>query len=117
MQLAVSPCLKESTKVRRYQQATAVVPGSVLVFVENGVPKHSCVAMPGMTLGGYNQTGWFTTMGIQGGYSSHPMSEIMWLGGVRHRHEVRGSNESMVCQLIAVPERSALAVLRQAVQR
>jgi hypothetical protein len=95
---------------------TSVAPGSVLVFVENSEPKHSCVALAGHRIGGYNQTGWFTTNGVAGGYSVHNMSEVMWLTGLMQRGQVRGSHHRMHCKLYAIPEGVAKAALRQAVQ-
>jgi hypothetical protein len=93
-----------------------LTPGTVIVFVQNGEPMHSCVAIGGQRIGGYNQTGWFTSAGIGGAYTSHAMADVQWLDGLMNRNKVRGSNDRMQCTLYGIPENSAKAILRQAVQ-
>jgi len=112
----VKSMLRYGKHLQNAAALTSVAPGSVLVFVENNEPKHSCVALGGHRIGGYNQTGWFTTNGVPGGYSVHNMSEVIWLPGLMHRGLVRGSHDRMHCKLCAIPEGAAKAALRQAVQ-
>lgn len=94
----------------------ALAPGTVIVFVENGRPMHTCIALPGQHIGGYNQTGWFTSTGVGGRYSTHNMDDVQWISGIMSGNRVRGSNDRMRCQLIAIPENTAKAIVRQAVQ-
>jgi hypothetical protein len=89
----------------------ALTPGTVIVFVENGEAKHSCVALPDQQIGGNNQTGWYTSAGIGGRYSTHSMNDVKWRG-----KKVEGSNNGMSCKLIAIPENSAKAIVRSAIQ-
>jgi hypothetical protein len=92
----------------------ALTPGSVIVFVLDGAAKHSCVATAANTIGGYNQNGWFSGPGIDFGFTTHNTNELRWRGG--GRNEVRGKNDEMWCQLIAVPERAAKGAVRMAIQ-
>jgi hypothetical protein len=94
----------------------ALPAGTVIVFVENGSPKHSCVTLNGKMIGGYNQTGWFTSPGTGGHYSTHSMDDVQWLSGMMSHNQVQGSNASMKCKLIAIPENTAKAVVRRAIQ-
>lgn len=48
----------------------ALSAGTVIVFVENGEAKDSCVVLPEQQIGGNNQTGWYTPSGIGGRYST-----------------------------------------------
>jgi len=108
--------------IARGQQVTdatalgRVAAGTVLVFAQDHEPRHSCIALHGNKIGGYNQTGWFTVNGVAGQYSSHDRSEVMWLTGLMNRHKVRGSNQGMHCKLIAIQEGVAKACVRHAVQ-
>jgi len=83
--------------------------GSVVVFVQNNQSGHSCIARTLNTLGGFNQPNWFTTLGVNHGYSTHHSADIEWLS----RSEVSG-NRDQRCRLVAVDEGIARAVVRQA---
>ena len=112
---AIASMLKFGRQLKAPAELNAVIPGTVLVFVENDVPRHSCVEIMNHSIAGYNQTGWFTSAGIGGEYDAHPMSEVMWLGKP-HAGMVRGSNAAMRCKLLAIPEGTARACLREKVQ-
>ncbi|RMF92627.1 MAG: hypothetical protein D6736_03140 [Nitrospinota bacterium] len=92
-----------------------LTPGSIVVFVHNGQPVHSCVAITANTLGGYNQAGWFTGPGVDHGYSVHDTSEIRWRGGMLHGDDVQG-NVGQWCRLTVIGEQPAKAIIRQIVQ-
>jgi hypothetical protein len=89
--------------------------GTVVVFVYNGQPAHSCTARTATTLGGYNQVDWFTGAGVNHGYSIHPTTEIRWRG-LAHPHDVQGNPGNPWCQLFAIPEVAVKAVVRSLVQ-
>jgi hypothetical protein len=91
--------------------AVALTAGAVIVFVRNGQPVHSCVAMQHDLVGGYNQVGWFQRNGVPTGFSTHLTTEIRWKDG----NQVIGSHNSL-CVLVEVPEMMAKAVMRQAAQ-
>ncbi len=93
-----------------------LTPGTVLVFVLNGEPAHSCVVAAGQRIAGYNQTGWYSSAGAPGAYSSHSMNDVQWNGGVFNRHHVQGALPGQLYRLVAIPENMAKAILRQAVQ-
>ena len=99
---------------RPFTQSSALAPGTVLVFVRGGEPGHSCVATTATTLGGYNQTDWFSGPGQVCRYTTHHVTEIVWRpGGKEASATASGSAHSVV----AVPEGSAKAIVRQAAQR
>lgn len=111
----IASMLKFGRQLKNLTELNAVIPGTVLVFVENGMPKHSCVAIMNHSIAGYNQTGWFTSPGIGGDYDTHRTSEVTWLGKP-HAGMVQGSNSTMHCNLLAIPEGTARACLREKVQ-
>ena len=42
---------------------------------------HGCVLKQGLTVGGYNQTDWFTTAGQDHQYSEHNLgTDLQWVG-------------------------------------
>ncbi|MDB5247502.1 MAG: hypothetical protein JWQ40_1896 [Segetibacter sp.] len=90
----------------------ALTAGSVIVFVQNQQPRHSCTASTANTVVGYNQTNWFTGLGVNHGFSQHNITEIRWRGGLSNKDDVQG-NQGSWCQLIAVPEVAARAIIRQ----
>jgi hypothetical protein len=54
----------------------SLVGGSVILFVKDGDPKHSCIATGPFRLGGYNQVNWFdetgsNVRGVASGHSIH----------------------------------------------
>ena len=55
-------------------------PGTVLVFQKNGQPGHGCIVKSTTAIGGYNQTNWFSTIGIKHSYSEHSPNDIVWRG-------------------------------------
>jgi hypothetical protein len=89
----------------------ALITGSVYVFVRNGEPEHSCVALSNNQVGGYNQTNWFSSPGVAHGYSTHTVDHFVWTG----THSVRG-NTGQQCSLVCVPEGVARACARHAAQ-
>jgi len=109
--------LRLGSQVKNASSLSRLAAGTVIVFVSNGEPMHSCVALPGNRIGGFNQTGWYTTNGIGGRYSAHNMTEVQWFTEFMNKNEVRGSNDQMRCKLIAIPENSAKAIVRQAIQK
>jgi hypothetical protein len=55
--------------------------GTVLVFCSiDGTAMHSCVIRTDGKIGGYNQTGWFTSAGVSHGFSIHDIDDIRWSG-------------------------------------
>lgn len=112
----IKSMLRLGRQVTNAASLKALQPGTVVVFVENGEPRHTCIVIQGQQLAGNNQTGWYTSAGVPGRYSTHSMDHIQWLGGIMSRNEVRGSNDNMRCKLIAIPENSAKAIVRQVIQ-
>ena len=55
-----------------------LTPNSVLIFEKNGTAQHSCIAMSGTRIAGYNQTGWFSSTGVSHQYSEHAVGDIRW---------------------------------------
>lgn len=88
---------------------------SVIVFVHNGQPGHSCIATGAGQIGGYNQVNWFTGAGQVNNYTTHPTSEFKWRGAGQPL-EIEGNVQGKWCSLVAVPQNAARAVVRQAVQ-
>jgi hypothetical protein len=92
-----------------------LTPGSVLIFVAGGEPAHSCVATAANTIGGYNQVNWYSGGGgVNHGFSTHNTNRSNW-GAGGHNNDVVG-NTGQWCQLVAVPEASAKAIVRGAIQ-
>lgn len=89
--------------------------GSVIVFVHNGQPGHSCIATAAGQIGGYNQVNWFTGVGAVNGYTTHATSEFKWRGA-NQPLEIQGNTQDKWCSLVAVPQNAARAVVRRAVQ-
>ena len=81
-----------------YRGTLAVSQNSVIVFMRNGQPQHSCVARSTQTMGGYNQTQWFSTPGVDHGYSTHAIGDIRW-GRRTQLHKVKGNASNAWCQL------------------
>lgn len=92
-----------------------LTPGSVVMFARNGQPLHSCVATGGNSLAGYNQVNWFSSPGVNHGYSVHNTNQIRWRGGLLNGNDVQ-DNVGQWCQLYVVGEGVAKAVVRQSVQ-
>ncbi|HJZ91828.1 MAG TPA: hypothetical protein VKE40_13225 [Gemmataceae bacterium] len=93
-----------------------LTPGMVVVFDDGGIPRHSCTARTANTLGGYNQVGWFAGPGVNHGYSAHPTTELRWRG-LLQPHDVQGSSANFQwCELVAIPEGVAKAIVRSLVQ-
>jgi hypothetical protein len=96
--------------------ALVLTPGSVVVFVKGGEPGHSCVARDANTLAGYNQPDWFAGPGVPHGYTTHNTNELRWRGG-SNKPEVQGNSAKYLwCELVAVPEGAAKAIVRKAIQ-
>ena len=72
---------------------------------------HSCVAVSGADVGGYNQVNWFSSPGAAHGYSEHSAGQFVWSG----RNTVRG-NVGQDCGLVCVSEGIARACARDAAQ-
>ncbi|RVT85717.1 hypothetical protein DXV76_08185 [Rhodobacteraceae bacterium CCMM004] len=91
--------------------AAQLRPHSVLIFVRNEQALHSCIAINATTIGGYNQTGWFTSAGVDHGYSTHQTADIDWTGP----HSVDGNGYA--AELYQVDEMVARAAARASGQR
>jgi hypothetical protein len=114
--LIVEQMLARGKKISRSRLGSLMLtPGTVVVFVHHGEPRHSCVAIESTLLGGYNQLGWFSTQGVDHGYSTHRTIEFVWRGGQKNADDVRG-NQGQWCQLYAIDEASAENVVRQKLQ-
>jgi hypothetical protein len=68
-----------------------LTPGSIIVFMRQGVAGHSCVATTAAQMSGYNQVGWFTTAGVAHGFSQHTVDDFNWDSGL-HRSKVLVNN-------------------------
>jgi len=112
----ITSMLRFGKQVKNLEALKALAAGTVIIFVQNGNPMHTCVVLQNNQLGGNNQTGWYTSNGVAGRYSTHSMDDVQWIGGLFSRNEVRGSNANMRCKLMAIPENSAKAVVRKAIQ-
>jgi hypothetical protein len=56
--------------------------GAVIVFMnpQLTLAEHGCVLKQGLTVGGYNQTDWFTTPGNDHQYSEHNLgTDLQWV--------------------------------------
>jgi hypothetical protein len=91
--------------------------GAVIVFMNPAVAMadHGCVLKQGLTVGGYNQTYWFTTPGQDHQYSEHDLGTgLQWVGRSwplsdrRVQRPIDGSEK----YLYATPQAGALNVLR-----
>jgi hypothetical protein len=88
----------------------AVVPaGSLIVFAENkNVAGHSCVALTSQSIGGYNQTNWFSTAGKEADYSTHSTKDIQW----KTKHvALHGDHEY---SLLCISEKTAVDAMKAA---
>jgi hypothetical protein len=59
-----------------------VQPGTVITFMTPNLQSvgHSCVVTAGLTVGGYNQVGWFTTPAANHNFSTHNLgTDLMWV--------------------------------------
>jgi hypothetical protein len=113
-QTAVGKLIAYGTrKTRPAQGALTLTAGSVLIFVEKNIARHSCVAIGPQTVGGYNQMGWYSAGGADHGYSTHATSELMWASAT----QVRRVQAQGTYDLYEVPEGSAKAALRGLVQK
>jgi hypothetical protein len=91
--------------------------GAVIIFMrpDLSMADHGCVLKLGLTVGGYNQTGWFTTAGQDHQYSEHDLgTDLQWVGRTRPLSDRRvqrpiGGAEQY---LYATPQGVALNTLR-----
>lgn len=94
----------------------AATPGSVVIFVQGGNAFHSCIADAANTLGGYNQTNFFTSPGVYHGHSTHSTGHLVW--DLRNRNVASNynvlNNPMNFGPLVSVPESVARACLRAA---
>jgi hypothetical protein len=89
-----------------------LTPGSILVFVDNNKPGHSCVATEAQTLCGYNQSTWWSIGGGDHNLSTHTTNHLMW-GLKEHVNEVhRTVNAITWYKLYEIPESSAKGVIK-----
>jgi len=86
-------------------------PGSVIVFMRNNEPAHSCVATSATKVAGYNQQGWFTAGGLDHDYSSHKTNQFKAWGGIFNRNKIRGYLANAYYELFAVSEGWAQATI------
>jgi len=92
-----------------------LTPGAVLIFVDNNVADHSCVAIAVQTVGGYNQMGWWSAGGVNHGYSTQTTNQLRW-GSLGDRNKVHRTQSQGWFQLYEVPEATAKAIVRAAAQ-
>jgi hypothetical protein len=97
--------------------ALALTPGSVVVFVKDGQPRHSCVALNAYMLAGYNMLGWFLQGGFDHDYSEHPTSDLRWRGRWREKDVQGNTAANKWCQLVAISEAAAKKVVQKAVNK
>jgi hypothetical protein len=116
-ELVVGDMVPRGAKLTRPPDgALEVTPGTVLVFVKDDHPMHSCVARDASTLAGYNQPNWFVGAGVPYGYTTHSTNELRWRGG-SNKNEVQGNSPTnQWCGLVAIPEGVAKAIVRKAIQ-
>jgi hypothetical protein len=81
-------------------------PGTVVMFLSNGAPKHSCVIKDSDTLGGYNQVGWLPG-GQSTRYTQNKLGDLPWID----MFKVSGTVPSTRYDLWIVTEGSALGNL------
>ena len=86
-----------------YRGTLAVSRNSVIVFMCDGQPMHSCTAISTTQIGGYNQSDWFRTPGVGHGYSSHNVTDFRW-GRGNHANEVMGNAANPYCRLYTTIE-------------
>lgn len=86
-------------------------PGSVIVFVSNNQPAHSCVATFANQVGGYNQQGWFTAGGLNHGYSYHNTNQFKAWGGIFNSKKIRGNIDNTYYRLYSVSEGWAKSII------
>jgi hypothetical protein len=84
-----------------------LIPGSVVIFAENGQAEHSTIALDQRTIAGYNQTNWFKTEGYSHKFSTHLTADIMWISN----SEVQRPGRAKTYKLFMVPEAMAKAVV------
>lgn len=87
------------------------IPGSVIVFVSNNQPAHSCVATFANQVGGYNQQGWFTAGGLNHGYSYHNTNQFKAWGGIFNSKKIRGNVDNTYYRLYSVSEGWAKSII------
>ena len=106
---------------RSFLKKLALTPGSVVVFVDggSGLAGHSCVAKTKYSVGGYNQTGWFSRQvgwlpgkmtkwkGAKHSYTEHPVSEFVW-----NFDGDEAQTSGGMYQVVQVPEQTAVQIVR-----
>jgi hypothetical protein len=92
--------------------------GSVILFVKDGDPKHSCIATGPFRLGGYNQPNWFdesgsNARGVPNGHSIHSTLHIQWdTANASDKDLVRGNTlNTSPCKVYYIKESDALRVV------
>lgn len=115
-EVVMTDLVQHGTRKRRPTGGNlALTPGAVLVFVEQKQARHSCVALDGQNVGGYNQASWYSAGGGDHTYSTHPTSQLQWgTGGNQDR--VRRTLGAMWYELYEVPETWVKATVRSKVQ-
>lgn len=88
--------------------STLVRAGSIIVFAKDRQSAgHSCVALTSSTVGGHNQTDWFTTTGKVNQFSTHSTKDIDW----KTKHFAQRFNTQYM--LFAIDETTALAAIKK----
>lgn len=60
--------------------------GTVLIFTDPlGTAMHSCIIINAGQIGGYNQQGWFSTLGQPNQFSTHNITDIKWRQGKNNK--------------------------------
>ena len=89
--------------------------GSILIFAEENIARHSCVAINVQSVGGYNQMSWYSVGGGDHTYSTHNTSQLQW-GLGPHRNEVCRVGMQKWYDLYELPEIWLKATIRSKVQ-
>jgi hypothetical protein len=107
LQQSITRRAAEGLKVKG-SHSTLVRAGSIVVFAEDRQSAgHSCVALTSGTLGGHNQTDWFTTAGKTNLYTTHSTKDINW----KTKHFARRFHVDYM--LFAIDETTALTAIRK----
>ena len=98
-------------RTRRFMRSTTplqVAPGSVLVFKDDFMVRHVCVASTGNQLYCHNQAGWFSNCNhAQGSHCHHSSGELMW------NDSTHAWNNNHSCRVYTISEHHALNWIRR----
>ncbi|MFK0380206.1 hypothetical protein [Pandoraea sp. NPDC090278] len=112
-QLLIQRLLPFGQRLTRKAIQSGLVPGTIVVFVKDGAPDHSCVATNPWTLSGYNQ-GYIFPSGQFLQFTNNHISELRWHSGLFGKdHDQVQCNISVVewADVVAIGESVAKAVV------